>query len=63
MKKWIMLLMMLPVSIASWAQFPTDVDVDTGRRDISIWDNPLYIGALVAVVVAAVVIIRWNRKR
>ena len=53
--------LLLPALLFS--QIPTNVDVDTDSRDIGIWDNPWYVVGLIAIVVVAVLLIRWSRKR
>lgn len=44
------------------AQIPTDIDVDSGRTDQAIWDNPWYLVLFIAVILIAALLIRRSRK-
>lgn len=44
------------------AQIPTDIDVDSGRTDQAIWDNPWYLVLFIAIILIAALLIRRSRK-
>ena len=62
-KKYALILVSWWVPALLFAQIPTNVDVDTGKRDLSIWENPWYILGLITIVAVAIIILRWRRKR
>ncbi len=64
MKRISALLSFILISLTSLvAQIPTDVDVDSGRTDQAIWDNPWYLVLFIAVTLIAAFLIRRSRKK